>query len=202
MPAITHVFPGSTMVNGGKRDYHLAVQTSTGFLAIKNSASQTVVYPADGTTVIQVPRSRIIALWSCQSAGEIDAETGMVKPDGKILKLKCAGNQLRELSVETLCHLQELDCSNNLLTKLNLAETVGLNPVGLPHLKSVNCSNNKLQSLILGKTLTRLENLDCSKNQLPIIDLAGLVALQVLNARENQIGPSESTAEDKEHPLQ
>lgn len=169
-------------------DYRLTILTSTGYVAVKNLKRQTVIHPADGIKEIQLPRSHKIALWSCSSAGDINAETGLVKLEGKLLRLYCSNNKLQELDIKSLRDLQELDCSNNCLTELDLSEISSYNPAGLPFLKTLNCSNNKLKSLRLGKNLKSLENLDCSKNQLPIIDLAGLVALQVLNAKCNHFG--------------
>jgi len=200
---------GIPMSNHGKQPYRLLVKSSTGFVAVKNNSNKVEIYPADGRGKIVIPVAERIVLWPCIQEGRThkDREPETV---GEIVKLDCSNNNLTAIGGFELQSLKELNCSYNLLQNLMVFRPSGslwrgardiefldcshnmilnLDLSECSHLQRVDCSHNQLRSIRLGKNLKRLKSLDCSKNYLPLIDLAGLVALQSLNAIDNSIGP-------------
>jgi Leucine-rich repeat (LRR) protein len=204
-----------SLSNGGKHPYRLRLESTTGFVAIKNAASQIMIRPATGKETVTIPPSRLLVIWSCSETSSptgklsIQEECRLVK--GNLLRLDCSHNYLLEMWVNTVSSLQELDCSGNRLRQVYLSGDEGSSVPGnsklqilncsanlitkldlscCPRLRSVNCSKNRLESIKLGPRLTQLENIDCSHNRLHLIDLAGLVALQQLIAAKNMIGKS------------
>jgi Leucine-rich repeat (LRR) protein len=190
------------MSNAGKQPYRCAIKSSTGQIAVKNSAGKIKVYSADDSTIV-IPVSQEIVIWSCAQGAPEGIEP---EPTGKIQSLVCSKNYLRELDITGLPSLEILDCSHNELEYLwlfgplnsghegprNLLSLdcsynsiVELDVSELRHIHDVKCSDNKLKSLRLGKALINLTSLDCSNNRLSVMDLAGLIALQSLNAQGN-----------------
>jgi len=185
--------PSISMSNADKQSYRLLVNSSTGYVAVKNSVGRVKMYHADEHEYIVIPNSPKIVLWPCSredfqrrsrapdSSGEISVLMGMPS----LKELNCSSNRLPQLrllgptgsSIAGPEGLEVLNCSHNLIAHLDLSDLLCL--------EEVNVSNNRLRSMRLGRNLARLRNLDCSKNRLPTIDLAGLVALQHLNAADN-----------------
>lgn len=199
-----HPLPAVSMSNAGKQPYRVAVKSSTGYVAVKNSDGKIKVFPANGKS-ITIPSAKEIVMWPCDKTVGTSGEPESV---GEIQILDCANNQLRKLDVCGLQSLQKLNCSCNSLEYLWLFGPVNSSydgPRNLQHLDcahnlireldfselqeicTVNCSHNKIRSLRLGKKLKRLQSLNCSQNRLSLIELAGLVALQSLNAKGNSL---------------
>ncbi len=93
-------------------------------------------------------------------------------------ELDCSDNQLTYLDVSGLTNLQILDCSSNLITNLDVS--------GLTNLGYLECLNNLLANLNVSG-LTNLGYLDCSVNQLTNLDVSGLTNLQYLDCWSNQL---------------
>ncbi|NVP22695.1 leucine-rich repeat domain-containing protein [Treponema phagedenis] len=74
--------------------------------------------------------------------------------------------------------IQELGCSNNRLTALNVS--------GCTSLQVLYCSYNQLTALDI-RGLTSLQHLYCSYNQLTALDIRGLTSLQHLYCYNNQL---------------
>ena len=115
-------------------------------------------------------------------------------------ELKCYGNKIDKLVLDTNKNLQELDCHNNQISntiRLNDSKNLecsnnlmsSLNVSDLPSLKSLNCSRNMLKddNLILTGSIG-LINLDCSLNGTNYdfinLNLAGFTKLESLNCSE------------------
>ncbi|MBE9488616.1 MAG: fimbrillin family protein [Bacteroidetes bacterium] len=75
-------------------------------------------------------------------------------------------------------NLRELDCSDNLLTSLNVNNN--------PKLEELDCSYNKLTSLNIGDA-NYLRNIDCSNNLLNSINVDYNISLNELNCSSNNL---------------
>jgi hypothetical protein len=94
-----------------------------------------------------------------------------------LLVLGCEGNQITSIdfSANTMA-LEELYCTNNPMTSLNLS--------GCTSLEELDCHNNQLSSLILPNTNTLLI-IDCKDNQLTSLDASNNAGLEELYANNN-----------------
>ena len=96
-----------------------------------------------------------------------------------IRKLDVSGQYIANLKgIEFFLNLEELYCSNNKLTSLDVSKN--------PELKVLWCSNNKLTSLDVTQN-TALEDLTCFKNQLTSLDVRQNAALRILDCTENNL---------------
>ena len=105
-------------------------------------------------------------------ASEISAVPGISVFAGGVTTLK---------GIEVFSAIEDLDCSNNKLTELD----VSLNP----NLIRLDCSNNQLSSLNIGRN-GMLTTLDCYGNNIPVLDLKG--------ARKLVKAVSEGTVDDSD----
>lgn len=111
------------------------------------------------------------------------SENQLEQLDVSHLELKylyCSHNDLEQLNVKKSKWLEELDCSSNRLTALDVDVT------HKPNLVRVECQNNKLTSLILGEN-QMLEKLNCANNKLTQLNLNNMSALKELNCANNQL---------------
>lgn len=86
--------------------------------------------------------------------------------------LICSSNQLTELNLKNNTNLKKLDCTSNQLETLNINNNTNL--------IYLNCSNNKLTNINIDNN-TKLAELNCSKNLFESIDLSGNTTLKSLN---------------------
>ena len=119
-------------------------------------------------------------------------------------KLSCARNALKKLDIMECAALQEVDCSENDLTSLNVAGHQTLvklncanNPMDMvdvsqcPKLREVYCSSSeasggKLKRLNASQSVS-LNTLNCAHNQLTLLDVGGCTALQTLDCGYNKL---------------
>ena len=208
-PPMPYPAPAVFMSNDGKQPYRCRVRTSTGYVAVMRDTKSIKIHPADGREDLIIPCSKQLILWPCNTTDRSDIVNSPTSV-GQIQMLDCSRNQLCELDVRSLPSLKQLNCSHNRLDRLWLLGPEGSGLAGpsdlevldcsrnllvnlylsdLPHLEKVNCSRNRLKSIRLGPKLSQLKKLDCSNNRLSLINLAGLVALQHLNATANLLKP-------------
>ena len=161
---------------------------------------------ATGRTVQVIATHFPIAIWSCNPnstlldgrgnplvAGSLDSldcsgnHLGNIDFSGNsgLKRLICASNSLRRLILRAFVpgnsalDIEELDCSKNLLTQLNLS--------ALKHLSWVDCSQNRLSSIVFGN-LQLLRSVNCARNKLLTLDLSKVSHLHFVDARSNPIG--------------
>lgn len=93
-------------------------------------------------------------------------------------KISCGHNKLSVLDLTQLDKngLRQLNCSNNLITTLNLSM--------FGSLRALDCSNNNLTNLNLEGT-TLLSKLNCKNNQLKTLDLSSVNSLEFLDCSFN-----------------
>jgi Leucine-rich repeat (LRR) protein len=94
-----------------------------------------------------------------------------------ILSLDCSNNLLTSLDVSNLINLQILDCSNNSLSVLDVSNNAIL--------ERLDCYNNSLTSLDVSNN-ARLAGLDCSSNSLSYLDVSKNARLRILSASEQR----------------
>ncbi|MCR5204630.1 MAG: DUF6273 domain-containing protein [Lachnospiraceae bacterium] len=108
-----------------------------------------------------------------------------VSKNTDLTSLDCSGNKLSELDLSNNTMITDLNCQQNELSKLDLSRNLKL--------IYLNCSENKLSELDFG-TNTVLEELNCSENALSALDLnssnlnkldCSLNQLQVLNLKKS-----------------
>ena len=113
-----------------------------------------------------------ISLAEAEKVEEIDIDA--YDHDNKV----ATGTKKSLKGIEYFTNLKQLNCSNNQLTSLDIAQ----NKV----LEYLYCDHNKLISLRLndGKTL---KNLNVGGNQLTSLDVSGFVALEMLSVDDNPL---------------
>ncbi len=93
--------------------------------------------------------------------------------------LRVSDKDIRTLKgIEYFSELEELQCRNNRLTKLDLSNQTAL--------KALNCSVNQLTTLDLQKN-TALVELNCEDNHLSVLDLTKNPALAFLDCAYNRL---------------
>ena len=94
-------------------------------------------------------------------------------------ELKCYGNKIDKLVLDTNKNLQELDCHNN-----QISNTIRLN--GSKNLERLYCSNNKITELDVSGC-DKLQDVDCSNNLMSSLNVSDLPSLKSLNCSRNML---------------
>ena len=105
-----------------------------------------------------------------------------------LTQLNCSGNLLRKLDLSGNEALVTVDCSGNEIEELNTA--------GLPSLTTLDCSENNILALQLHSS-KKLTALDCRRNNLTTLNLTRNTELKTLDCGENALitlGLSTNTA--------
>lgn len=98
--------------------------------------------------------------------------------------INCSGNLLKKLDLSANSKLTIVNCSNNQLTELYLPPTT-VNDIGLKiGIQTLNCSNNELTELNVSG-LTNMLTLNCSNNMLDALDVYNNTALRTLDCSKN-----------------
>ena len=109
----------------------------------------------------------------------------------------CSNNMITYINLEWNPLLTSLDCSDNNISTLKLKLNSSLIEEGYADhyaIKSLDCSNNALKSLDLSEC-TELESLDCSGNQLYSLDLGAVEETLLecsLNSQEHDMTGAET----------
>ena len=98
----------------------------------------------------------------------------------KLKELDCSDNQLKESYPILSSGLKILNCSHNKLTHMNLGILYGLN------LEEVDCSNNNITKIVMD-SVGELVKFDCSNNDLMTLDVSQCFKLEELNCSGNQL---------------
>ena len=94
-------------------------------------------------------------------------------------ELKCYGNKIDKLVLDTNKNLQELDCHNN-----QISNTIRLN--GSKNLERLYCSNNKITELDVSGC-DKLQDVDCGNNLMSSLNVSDLPSLKSLNCSRNML---------------
>ena len=94
-------------------------------------------------------------------------------------ELKCYGNKIDKLVLDTNKNLQELDCHNN-----QISNTIRLNDS--KNLERLYCSNNKITELDVSGC-DKLQDVDCSSNLMSSLNVSDLPSLKSLNCSRNML---------------
>ena len=148
----------SLILSPDKLDITVEVTTSDGTPVTVEGCTETTI-PSGTETVLHAKGTKVIL-------------------KGKIIELKCVGNQLTALNVQGCTALQGLMCTINQLTALNVQ--------GLTALQGLFCWGNKLTALNV-QGCTALQTLMCGYNQLTELNVQGLNALKHLDCWSNQL---------------
>lgn len=92
--------------------------------------------------------------------------------------LNCSNNDLSTLDVSLNINISDLDCSDNALTLIELANSVALT--------SIDCSNNNLADLDISAN-ANVSTLNVSNNQIKKIDVSNNTTLAILDCSVNAI---------------
>ena len=95
-----------------------------------------------------------------------------------ILSLDCSNNLLTSLDVSNLINLQVLDCSNNSLSSLDVSNNA--------RLERLDCYKNSLSALDVSN-LSNLRHLYCYKNFLTVLDVSNNARLERLDCYNNSL---------------
>ena len=137
---------------------------------------------AKGTTVIL--RGKITEL---DCIGENDSKGPItslnVQGCASLEELFCSFNQLTSLNVQGLTALRKLSCKGS---EDNKGLLTTLNAQGCTALKEIECYYNQLTAVNV-QGCTSLEKLDCYNNQLTSLDVQGLTSLEKLYCYNNQL---------------
>lgn len=143
---------------------------------------------------------------SSDSPQEYTLEQQEIVISGDLRRIKVGNSELTEISLQGCNMLEELDCSQNLLTTLNLAETPSLKKLSCyannlthldlsvcPLLEQLKCTNNQISVLKVGH-LTKLKELTCSLNKISQLDLSKMKQLETLKCYRNQLASLDLSA--------
>ena len=117
----------------------------------------------------------ITAMW-CDS-NEI-VQLRVMQNDSTLTQLNCRDNLLTKLDVSPLKGLTNLEANDNKLASVNVR--------GCTALESLDCSDNKLASLN-ARGLSKLKTLACSGNDISSLTLTGCDALTTLSCYGNKL---------------
>ncbi|MDL2265209.1 hypothetical protein LJC57_06275 [Parabacteroides sp. OttesenSCG-928-G07] len=96
-----------------------------------------------------------------------------------VTEINIEGKNITSLSgIENFFHLNELDCTNNRLSELDLTKNTQLN--------RLDCDDNELTKLILPKN-AKITFLACSSNKLTTIDLSAATELTFFSCEINPL---------------
>lgn len=93
-------------------------------------------------------------------------------------EIDCSQNKLTTLCVAQLKELKKLSCYANQLESIDLTDT--------PNLESLFCSNNAISQIDIGQH-TKLKELSCSSNKITSLTLSQFPALETLKCYKNAI---------------
>jgi hypothetical protein len=119
---------------------------------------------AAAVTSIHVSRGGIVT-----SGSDLEREPGIRVSGQGVISLE---------GIEHFPALEELSCSNNQLTSLDVSQN--------PALRILQCSNNQLTSLDVSGAAA-LMSLECGYNRLVSLDVSGAAALMSLQCSNNQL---------------
>ncbi len=95
-------------------------------------------------------------------------------------EISCSGKKISSLKgIEYFIALEELDCSENALTTLDVSNNIAL--------EELDCSGNSLTALDVSKN-TALVDLSCDDNQITLLDLSNNEVLEELYCDDNPLG--------------
>lgn len=159
-------FKGDIYLNKGQSIFILADGHSQGEMELCIDSSTEMGY-----VVIDENTFPDVVFRNCIKDEFVDwGENGLLSPEEiesvTSLYIQGSGSESRISSlkgVEIFKNLQSLNCSNNVLTELDLSKNVAL--------EYLDCSNNKLTYLDVSKNMN-LETLYCSDNQLASLDIS------------------------------
>lgn len=115
--------------------------------------------------------------------------------------LKCFQNSIQDLNLSSNFYLESVECSDNLISSLNLngltnlsyldcrymaGRLTSLDLSGLIALKVLKCGRNSITTLDASPLVSLIE-LDCSISNISSLNLSGLVNLRSLDCSVNQI---------------
>jgi len=109
----------------------------------------------------------------------VDKTYKIIHPKADMMILN-SRNLEGKLKLEGFTNLEELDCSDNKITHLEISNC--------PNLKRINCSSNNLKKLTLGN-LRNLVELRCNNNQLKELNLESCTKLKKFYHHDNPLNP-------------
>lgn len=112
------------------------------------------------------------------SSREIEDLTG-IEAFINLVYLNCSNNLLSELDISNIQGLQLLVCNNNQLSTLNVSQNLSL--------QRISCNNNLLTSLDVSQHNSLL-TLECAGNNIPDLDVSYNLALVALDCSNNPMG--------------
>ena len=138
-----------------------------------------------------------------------DVSNNITNPEtaASITVIDVSSKNISDLTgIELFTFLEQLNCSNNLLTELNISALTNLkvlycynNPLGSIdvsyniNLVTLYCDGNELTSLDVSNN-TELETLGCTVNQLTSLDLSNNLKLKSLGCYSNQLSSLDLSA--------
>ncbi len=126
------------------------------------------------TTVLSLTKARITRLPT-----SLFQEKGYVRFWKNLAYLDCSKNLIAKLNLQPLVALKTLGCHNNEITSLDLQ--------GMTNLKSLDCSQNHRLSILKIQGAKNLKNLHCDRCILTTLNLNGLKKLNFVDCRYNKI---------------
>jgi len=110
----------------------------------------------------------------------LDKEYPDIEKRKKLKKLDVSKRDIKgTIDLRDFVELEELDCSKNKLTSLNLD--------GIKQLARLNCSENQLIDELNCKNLIRLREINCADNKLTNLNLSECCRLEKLNCSLNKL---------------
>ena len=93
--------------------------------------------------------------------------------------IRCSNNSLSELDLSMFNKIQEIDCRHNKIKELKLSLSL------LANMEELYCSDNQLTKLDLNAENSKLTHLDCSNNQISDLKIDLCKMLKEVNVLNN-----------------
>jgi Leucine-rich repeat (LRR) protein len=148
----------------------------------------------------QIKIPRINAIFSYDFYLKVKGATIKIYlPSDFIESIHCSKAELTALDVSACKKLRILDCSENLLTFLDISQNINIEAINCSKaeltaldvsackkLKILNCSGNLLTALNLSKN-TQLFSLDCRNNNLTVLDISQNINIESINCSKAEL---------------
>ena len=149
--------------------------------ATLKSGEYTKLQPKGTTVILRGKITELDCIGENDSKGPITSLN--VQGCASLEELFCSFNQLTSLNVQGLTALRKLSCKGS---EDNKGLLTTLNAQGCTALKEIECYYNQLTAVNV-QGCTSLEKLDCYNNQLTSLDVQGLTSLEKLYCYNNQL---------------
>lgn len=183
LPTYTDLNAGnnlSVMVSGltGNQTYYYRIRAGNNKGISQNSNTISVSLTACFVTIPDANfKNYLLGNTAINANGNTEIECSEAESYDK--SIDCINRNISDLTgIESFINVSEINCSNNLLTNLDLGQNAKL--------EKLNCSNNKLSRLNLSAN-PKLKEVLCFKNQINQLTVNSNLSLEAIGCNDNNL---------------